>query len=183
MIGRATDYCVTRVRCFSFLSRVTLLYHVSRTTKRAQTFHSQESSHPTFGTVCHIPMSPSFCGETAAIVAKTAKDLGMDVHDSGTIVTIEGPRYVQYSTTYLCFLGWIQALIKKMSISRFSSKAESLLFKSWGCDVINMTTVPEVSRKFDAKSHICDFCNFCKCLLGGWYVTEFVRKRLYLPLD
>lgn len=27
---------------------------------------------------------------------------------------------------------------------RFSSKAESKLFKSWGGDVINMTTVPEV---------------------------------------
>lgn len=27
---------------------------------------------------------------------------------------------------------------------RFSSKAESLMFKQWGCDVINMTTCPEV---------------------------------------
>lgn len=28
---------------------------------------------------------------------------------------------------------------------RFSSKAESHMFRQWGCDVINMTTVPEVS--------------------------------------
>lgn len=27
---------------------------------------------------------------------------------------------------------------------RFSSQAESLMFRSWGADVINMTTVPEV---------------------------------------
>ena len=27
---------------------------------------------------------------------------------------------------------------------RFSSKAESFLFQSWGCHVVNMTTVPEV---------------------------------------
>jgi len=36
----------------------------------------------------------------------------------GTIVTVEGPR--------------------------FSTKAESLMFRAWGADVINMTTVPEV---------------------------------------
>lgn len=40
------------------------------------------------------------------------------MHDKGTAVTIEGPR--------------------------FSSKAESLMFRQWGGDVINMTTVPEV---------------------------------------
>ena len=38
----------------------------------------------------------------------------------GTMVTIEGPR--------------------------FSSKAESKMFKQWGGDVINMTTVPEVTE-------------------------------------
>lgn len=41
---------------------------------------------------------------------------------SGTMVTIEGPR--------------------------FSSKAESHMFRSWGGDVINMTTVPEVSNMY-----------------------------------
>lgn len=43
---------------------------------------------------------------------------GIPVHDRGTVVTIEGPR--------------------------FSSKAESLLFKQWGADLVNMTIVPEV---------------------------------------
>lgn len=43
---------------------------------------------------------------------------GIPVVDRGTVVTIEGPR--------------------------FSTKAESLMFKSWGCDLINMTTTPEV---------------------------------------
>lgn len=40
------------------------------------------------------------------------------MHDRGTVVTIEGPR--------------------------FSSKAESMMFKQWGADLVNMTTVPEV---------------------------------------
>ena len=52
------------------------------------------------------------------VLIETAGDLGIKFHDSGTAVTIEGPR--------------------------FSSKAESLVFKSWGAHIINMTTVPEV---------------------------------------
>jgi 5'-methylthioadenosine phosphorylase len=44
--------------------------------------------------------------------------LGLPFHPKGTVITVEGPR--------------------------FSSKAESKLFRIWGCDVINMTTVPEV---------------------------------------
>lgn len=40
------------------------------------------------------------------------------MHKSGTAVSIEGPR--------------------------FSTKAESILFQSWNCDLVNMTLVPEV---------------------------------------
>ena len=43
----------------------------------------------------------------------------------GTIVTVEGPR--------------------------FSTRAESLMFRAWGADVINMTTVPEV-RELNGKT-------------------------------
>lgn len=42
----------------------------------------------------------------------------MPFHANGTMISIEGPR--------------------------FSSRAESLMFRQWGADVINMTTVPEV---------------------------------------
>ena len=52
------------------------------------------------------------------MLVETAKKLGLKCHDQGTTVTIEGPR--------------------------FSSKAESVMFRGWGCDVVNMTTVPEV---------------------------------------
>eukprot|EP00094_Tigriopus_californicus_P001392 TCALIF_01347-PA protein Name:"Similar to MTAP S-methyl-5'-thioadenosine phosphorylase (Bos taurus)" AED:0.07 eAED:0.07 QI:157/0.75/1/1/1/1/5/2092/219 len=90
---------------------------LARTTKRAQTFHDQASG-PNFGRVCHIPMSPAFCDASREIVVATGKKLGLTIHESGTMVTIEGPR--------------------------FSSKAESLMFQQWGGHVINMTTVPEV---------------------------------------
>jgi len=47
----------------------------------------------------------------------TSKGLGFTTHDKGTVVTIEGPR--------------------------FSTKAESKMFRTWGADVINMSIAPE----------------------------------------
>lgn len=67
--------------------------------------------------VCHIPMADPFCDQLRSLLAQTARSLNLAFHDKGTIVTIEGPR--------------------------FSTKAESRMFQKLGCDVINMTTVPE----------------------------------------
>ncbi len=67
--------------------------------------------------VCHIPMSEPFCPYLRKILVETAKKLDLEFHKKGTMVTIEGPR--------------------------FSTKAESHLFRNWNCDAINMTTVPE----------------------------------------
>ena len=95
---------------------------IDRTTKRTQTFHDQKSANQSsgFGTVCHISMHPSFCPKTRPVILETAKSLKMKetFKDKGTVVTIEGPR--------------------------FSSRAESNMFRSWNADIINMTTVPEV---------------------------------------
>jgi len=68
--------------------------------------------------VAHIPMAEPFCQNLRKILAQTADGLGLSNHKKGTVVTIEGPR--------------------------FSTKAESNLFKSWNADLINMSTVPEV---------------------------------------
>lgn len=51
---------------------------------------------------------------------ETAQEVGVKVRNGGTIVVIEGPR--------------------------FSSRAESEVFRSWGAHVIGMTTVPEVTE-------------------------------------
>ena len=69
--------------------------------------------------VQHVPMGAPFCGQIAAVLQDQAGELGLTFHPAGTVVTIEGPR--------------------------FSSKAESMIFKSWDCDIINMSTVPEVT--------------------------------------
>lgn len=68
--------------------------------------------------VCHIPMAEPFCPQLRALLKKTCEELSLIHHDKGTVITIEGPR--------------------------FSTKAESIMFRQWGADVINMSTVPEV---------------------------------------
>ena len=68
--------------------------------------------------VAHIPMAEPFCAYLRKLLVETADELKLNNHKKGTVVTIEGPR--------------------------FSTKAESNLFRSWNADVINMSTVPEV---------------------------------------
>lgn len=69
--------------------------------------------------VIHTPMAEPFNIFLREKLITTAKKQNLKYHSTGTVITIEGPR--------------------------FSSKAESKLFKSWGIDVINMSTVPEVT--------------------------------------
>ncbi|MEK7196916.1 MAG: S-methyl-5'-thioadenosine phosphorylase [Nitrospirota bacterium] len=68
--------------------------------------------------VIHTPMAEPFCKNLRSLLSKSAKELKLRHHAKGTVITIEGPR--------------------------FSTKAESHMFRSWGADVINMSTVPEV---------------------------------------
>lgn len=68
--------------------------------------------------VIHTPMAEPFCKNLRSLLSKSAKELKLRHHAKGTVITIEGPR--------------------------FSTKAESHMFRSFGADVINMSTVPEV---------------------------------------
>ncbi len=68
--------------------------------------------------VCHIAMADPFCHKLRDKLSRAAQKLGLEYHGQGTIVTIEGPR--------------------------FSTRAESRMFRQWGADVINMSTVPEI---------------------------------------
>lgn len=88
---------------------------IDRTQKRELTFFDGKPNSP--AGVCHIPMAPAFCERTRALLIQTAKDINIDVHPSGTLVVIEGPR--------------------------FSTKAESNMYRQWGCDLVGMTLVPE----------------------------------------
>jgi len=69
--------------------------------------------------VVHTPMSEPFDDHMRDKLIETASKLGFRHHKKGTMITIEGPR--------------------------FSTKAESHMFRLLGADLINMSTVPEVS--------------------------------------
>jgi 5'-methylthioadenosine phosphorylase len=77
----------------------------------------REQSFYTGPQVCHITVAEPTCPELRKILTKVASNLKIPQHTAGTYVCIEGPR--------------------------FSTKAESKLFRSWGADVIGMTLVPE----------------------------------------
>ena len=70
------------------------------------------------GQVCHVSAADPFCPELREIFIKSAEELRMPCYERGTYVCIQGPR--------------------------FSTRAESNLFRSWGADVIGMTLYPEV---------------------------------------
>jgi len=82
------------------------------------TKHRKTTFHNSFenGAV-HTPMAEPFDMELRKTLYKAATELGYETHFGGTVITIEGPR--------------------------FSTKAESKMFKMWGGDVINMSIAPE----------------------------------------
>ncbi|CEF64666.1 S-methyl-5'-thioadenosine phosphorylase [Strongyloides ratti] len=89
---------------------------IDKTTKRQQTFYDGKENHS--AGVCHIPMHPPFNEKLRELLIDCCKELNLPCYDKGTIVCIEGPR--------------------------FSSRAESNMYRMLGGDIINMTVVPEV---------------------------------------
>jgi 5'-methylthioadenosine phosphorylase len=69
------------------------------------------------GEVCHIGQADPFCPEMNHLFFEAGKKLGLQIKPSGTYVCINGPR--------------------------FSTRAESNMFRMWGGDVVGMTAYPE----------------------------------------
>jgi 5'-methylthioadenosine phosphorylase len=67
--------------------------------------------------VVHIAMADPFCEKLRRVLVDTAIDAQVPHHPRGTVVTIEGPR--------------------------FSTRAESRMWRLLGADIVNMSTVPE----------------------------------------
>jgi len=89
------------------------------------------------GIVVHIASDQPFCRELSKTLREAASFDKKSVHDGGTFVTIEGPR--------------------------FSTKGESTLFRQWGLDIIGMTTSPEAYLAREAEisyavmAHVTDY--------------------------
>jgi len=77
----------------------------------------REQSFFTEEKVCHISVAEPMCPELRQSLITVAKKNRISHHEIGTYVCIEGPR--------------------------FSTKAESRMYKNWGADVVGMTLVPE----------------------------------------
>jgi 5'-methylthioadenosine phosphorylase len=78
---------------------------------------ARENSYFGPGLVAHVSMAHPVCHRLSKLAAQAAWQAGAEVVEGGTYLAIEGPH--------------------------FSSLAESKLYRSWGCDVIGMTNMPE----------------------------------------
>ncbi len=96
---------------------------VDRTTGRKDTFYDGPQT-------THVSSADPYCLTMRSVAVQTARELGISVHDSGTVVVIQGPR--------------------------FSTRAESRWFASQGWEVINMTQYPECYLA--REQEIC-YCN------------------------
>ena len=96
------------------------------------------------GLVTHISVADPFCPRLSALLADAVAEAGGTVHRGGRYITIEGPR--------------------------FSTKGESHTFRSWGMDIIGMTTSPEAFLAREAEmcyavmAHVTDY--------DVWHETE-----------
>jgi 5'-methylthioadenosine phosphorylase len=77
------------------------------------------------GLVAHVSMADPVCPRLSGLLAAAAQGAGADVARGGTYLAMEGPQ--------------------------FSSRAESELYRSWGCDVIGMTAMPEAKLAREAE--------------------------------
>ena len=87
--------------------------------------------------VAHISIAEPFCKDLSEQVYQAIQQTGAVTHFGGTMITIEGPR--------------------------FSTRAESNVFRSWGMSLIGMTTSPEAFLAREAE--------LCYTVIG--HVTDY----------
>ena len=94
--------------------------------------------------VAHISIAEPFCKDLSEQVYQAIQQTGAVTHFGGTMITIEGPR--------------------------FSTRAESNVFRSWGMSLIGMTTSPEAFLAREAElcytviGHVTDY--------DVWHISE-----------
>ena len=86
---------------------------------------AREKSFFDNGLVGHVSMADPVCPRLAELATKAALVAGATVLEGGTYIVMEGPQ--------------------------FSTRAESELYRSWGCSVIGMTNMPEAKLAREAE--------------------------------
>jgi 5'-methylthioadenosine phosphorylase len=77
------------------------------------------------GLVAHVSLADPVCPRLSSLAAAAAEKAGAEVTMGGTYLAMEGPQ--------------------------FSTRAESELYRAWGCDVIGMTAMPEAKLAREAE--------------------------------
>jgi len=89
------------------------------------------------GLVAHVGVANPFCEDMNVVLAQSAQTAGGTVHEGGTFITVEGPR--------------------------FSTKGESEIYRAWGASIIGMTASPEAFLAREAEicyatmAHVTDY--------------------------
>lgn len=96
------------------------------------------------GIAAHIGFAQPVCPELSGLLFEAGGELGLRVHRGGTYICIEGPA--------------------------FSSKGESNIYRSWGCDVIGMTSATEA--KLCREAEICYATMNLVCDYDAWHEVE-----------
>ena len=113
-----------------------------------QLFDRTKSRINTFyegGVVVHCTFAEPFCSTLSQLLLEAARELGdVKVHNGGTYVCMEGPL--------------------------FSTKAESLVYRSWGMDIIGMTALPEA--KLAREAELCYATIACVTDYDCWHESE-----------
>ncbi|MGI8839856.1 MAG: S-methyl-5'-thioadenosine phosphorylase [Caulobacteraceae bacterium] len=86
---------------------------------------AREKSFFGAGLAAHVSMAQPVCPRLSALAAGAARAAGARVVEGGCYLAMEGPQ--------------------------FSTAAESALYRSWGCDVIGMTNMPEAKLAREAE--------------------------------
>jgi len=87
--------------------------------------HARASSFFDSGLVAHVSLAQPVCAPLVDRIEQAARQLSLAIRRGGTYLAMEGPQ--------------------------FSSLAESRLYRSWGCDVIGMTNMPEAKLAREAE--------------------------------
>jgi len=96
------------------------------------------------GFVAHVSVADPFCPDLSKSLCQAVEGTGAPLHRKGSMITIEGPR--------------------------FSTRAESNVFRGWGMSLIGMTTAPEAFLAREAEicyavmAHVTDY--------DVWHVSE-----------
>jgi len=85
----------------------------------------RESTFFDEGMVVHVGLAEPFCPVASKALHQSAVELGVKAQSGGTMVVMEGPA--------------------------FSTRAESLMYRSWGADIIGMTALPEAKLAREAE--------------------------------